>query len=188
MKSTFRPENSAMSVSFIVAIGLMVLVGGWSFTACAGTVSFEYYQVGAEPGSVWVLVHMDPVDWGSCSDCLLPDWSRIHISPAPLQPDPWSGSSYPWGSIYYDETGAYVHGDGFSRMLVLDVATSYLVTDAITRRGGFAMEMSLDGSWFCSGAVGCTYEVTDYAPMEINPITVAGDDQSFSTIKARYQN
>lgn len=169
--------NRTLTVTFTLA-----LLCAWAVSASCGTISFAYADDGPEPGSVWVDVQMDPVDWGPCTECLYPDFARIHLSPAPIHTG--TGVSYPGGqTILMTETGATVSGDGYSRRVLLDVSTTYTVSDALTRREG--SELGQGGS--CTfGGTGCLYEVTDYPVLEIVPITVSSDAGSFSVIKARY--
>lgn len=168
----------------LLALTMVTLV--WCSTARAGEISFVYDHDGDHPGTVWITVTMDPIDWGPCDECQLPDWSEIHVSPAPLQPAPWTGSSYPGGSIEFDESGAFVDGFGYQRTLILDTATVYEVTAAVTLRQGLAVEVLIDGTRECQSEVGCVHEVTDYPALIIDPLTVPAAAESFSGIKSRY--
>jgi len=163
---------------------VMVVLGVWASAAAAGQVWYEYYKDGDVPGTVWVQVNMDPVDYAPCDECVLPDWSQVHVSPAPVWP---TSPPYTGGSIQYDATGAFVRGDGYSRILILELGTTYQVSDMTTRRTALAWDVLQDGTHECTGVTGCTYEVADYAPFTIDPQTVPADDKSMSDIKLQYQ-
>lgn len=177
---------------FILAL---LLFGGRTPNASAGTLSIEYYQDGEEPGTVWVLVTMDPIDPAPCDmSCPHPDFSELHVSPAPLHSAPWSetqwvwGWSYPGGYVNFDETGAIVSGDGWSRILVLDRETSYTLSGAMTRRSSMGQILRHDGSMECApDEPGCDHYVYDYPEKQFVPQAVGARESSFSTMKAGYR-
>ena len=174
------------SLAVLGAFALFLAVCCLPVVALAGEISYEYSSDGDDPGTVWVDIRMDPIDWGSCTECLMPDWSSIHISPAPIDPTPGTGS-YPGGQwLNLDATGGFLHGDGFTRRILLDAGIIYRITEAITRRQAQEIELDIYGNEFCNGQIGCTYEVTDYAELDVEPLTVTIDPGSFSVIKARY--
>ena len=153
---------------------LLTLVCVSSSFASAGDLWFEYSEDGPDVATAWFTVHLDPIEWGPCAECLWPDYSRFHVAPAPLDSD---------DGFIADESGAYVFGDGYVRRVLLDIDMTYTLSDALTRRSG--TEVGQGG--FCTGSgVGCLYEVIDYPVLEIMPITVSVDGATVSTLKVRY--
>lgn len=180
LPSTARAYARPRPLGFALGIALGFM--GFASVADAGTLTLEVGDPGPEPGTVWILVSLDPVDWGPCQECLLPDRSEVHVVPAPVH---GSGGSYPRGQfLVLDETGGTVRGDGYVREILVDLAQSYTINAASTTRSGFVT--GIDGS--CTGdLVACTYTVTDYPEADIGVGAVATEPTSFTTIKSEYR-